>query len=134
MILDCYCQSLISGRETTYWAMCPPGFEVFLIFLSFLKSSVLVARQLVRKLVHQICYSRYQISWRIGPVLKVESTCRKLQNVMTRTEVYYLRMTLLKRQTEIKADTFSPNFEQEGLYPCALPVRRPWYQWFAIDV
>ena len=34
----CYCQSLISGRETGHWAMSQPKFEIFLIFSYFLKS------------------------------------------------------------------------------------------------
>ena len=38
VLLDCYCQSLVSGRETGHWAMFPPKFEIFLIFPYFLRS------------------------------------------------------------------------------------------------
>ena len=34
----CYCQSLISRRETGYYAMSPLIFEIFLIFSYFLRS------------------------------------------------------------------------------------------------
>ena len=41
MLLDCYCQSSISGRETGHCAMSPPKFEIFLKFPYFLRSLVL---------------------------------------------------------------------------------------------
>ena len=38
---SCYCQSLISGRETVHWARSPPKSETFLTFHNFLKPYVL---------------------------------------------------------------------------------------------
>ena len=40
-IFGCYGQSLIFGRETGHWAQYPTNFEIFLMFLSFLRSLVL---------------------------------------------------------------------------------------------
>ena len=67
VFFDCYCQSLISGRETGHWAMPLPKFDIFLIFPW-------------RQLVYQICYTRYYVSfylWLIGSVLK---HCKDLKN------------------------------------------------------
>ena len=33
MFFDCYCESLISGRETGQWAMSPPKFKIFFSLL-----------------------------------------------------------------------------------------------------
>ena len=41
MFLDCYYQSLISGREIGHQTMSPHIFEIFLIFFYFLRSLVL---------------------------------------------------------------------------------------------
>ena len=41
VVFNCYCQSLISRRETRYLATCLCKFEIFLIFPNFLRSSVL---------------------------------------------------------------------------------------------
>ena len=39
----CYCQSLISGKETGHWVMFPPKFEIFLIFPYFVRSLVVTS-------------------------------------------------------------------------------------------
>ena len=41
VLFDCYYQRLISGRRTGHQVISPPKFEIFLIFLNFLGSSVL---------------------------------------------------------------------------------------------
>ena len=41
MFFNCYCQSLISSRETGHQDICAPKFENFLVFPNFLKSQVL---------------------------------------------------------------------------------------------
>ena len=38
VFFDCYCKSLISGRETRHWAMSPLKLEKFPIFPIFLRS------------------------------------------------------------------------------------------------
>ena len=38
-VFNWYWQSLSSWRETRHWAMCPPKFEIFLIFPNFFSRS-----------------------------------------------------------------------------------------------
>ena len=42
ILFDCYCHNLIFGRETGYYAMFPPTFNIFLIFANFLRCLKLV--------------------------------------------------------------------------------------------
>ena len=56
VFFDCYCQGLISGRETEHWVMFPPKFEIFQIFPYSLRFYVLT-REATR-----IPSLRYQIS------------------------------------------------------------------------
>ena len=41
VFFECYCGSLIPGRDTGRWDMSPSKFGIFLIFLYFPKSQVL---------------------------------------------------------------------------------------------
>ena len=38
LFFNCFCQGVVSGRETGRWTMSPASFEFFLIFPNFLRS------------------------------------------------------------------------------------------------
>ena len=73
VFFDCYCHSLISGRETRH--MSPPEFEIFLIFPISFSYKILSLKSSTTRLAlaYQVCYTRYHVSfylWLIRSVLK----------------------------------------------------------------
>ena len=70
--------------------MSPPKLEIFPILPDFQKFKVLSCSVIVRQLLYQVCYARYQVSlslWRTGAVLRhckvlkyYDEDCRQYQN------------------------------------------------------
>ena len=76
-VFDCYCLSLISGKEIRHCAMSSPKLEFFPVFPNFARSSVRqLVRQLVmqltrlcyflRQLLYQFCYTSYKSCFTCG--------------------------------------------------------------------
>ena len=90
VFFDCYCQFLLSGGETGRRAMSPHKFEIFPVFLNFLRSYVLSC---------SACFTRYQILfnlWRLRSILKhrkgtkyYDQDCRSISVVSVRSIFHF---------------------------------------------
>ena len=82
MFFDSYCQHLIFGRKTGHWAASPLTFDIFLIFLNFLRGNSCIKFVMVDIKCRFTCGDSD-----LGQIIK------KCQNIMMRI-VWKLSFTL----------------------------------------
>ena len=74
IIFSCYGQSFTSAVETGHQILFPRNFKIFLILAQFLK--LYVVWQLMRQLVHKVCYNRYQVTLYLWQITRVTRYCK----------------------------------------------------------